>query len=136
MRLRFFFNAALMCKRHKERQDLVSFNVKEILNRIKVHCTCLVHLANLSKRWYYAGFKFASSVGSGRVLFNQTVYSHKAFRGFLTSSLAHWYREHSLWKDKQKSKHYNCFPYSITDNVKVKAKLKPEETVKRFAYIM
>ena len=46
------------------------------------YCTCLVHLeivrstANLPKRWYFAGFKFASSVGSGRLLFNQTVYNH------------------------------------------------------------
>ena len=50
-----------------------------------------------------AGFKFAGSAGSGRVLFNQTVYNNSAPRCFCTSSLGHWY---PIWSD-QKAKSYN-----------------------------
>ena len=81
-----------MCKRHKVRFSIffpsladTKFNKKDgSFNQIqtKCYCTCLVNLdivhstANLFKRWDCAGFKFANSVGSGRALFNQTVYSH------------------------------------------------------------
>ena len=102
MRLSISFSTLTIPNLKKER----SFNQIQT----KCYCTCLVNLdivhstANLSKRWDCVGFKFANSVGSGRALFNQTVYSHKAFRCFLASSSLSLV-SNIVWKNKQKSKY-------------------------------
>ena len=112
-----------MCKRHKVRLRIF-FDFLQILNLTKSRLKIIVHVSGHSTQrceliytmvlhwfqvcrlcWFRKSFIQSNSVQS---------LGFSLFLGFFSQSLA----SNTVWKDKQKSKYYCCFSYSITDKVK------------------